>query len=85
MYLSAEAVQHACDFNSDITCACDSDAFGQMSQFKKTIRIDTVLCAWDIRENRMTARRNQNMVSSDLLAIDLNRIGIDEFSKALSG
>ena len=55
-----------------------------MSQFKKTIRIDTVLCAFDIRLDRMTARRNQNMVSSDLLAIDLNRIGIDEFSKAFN-
>ena len=55
-----------------------------MSQFKEAIRIDTVLCAWNIRENRMTARRNQNMISSDLLAIDLNRIGIDEFSKAFN-
>ena len=31
----------------------------------------------------MSARRNQNMVSGNQFAIDLNRIGIDECGKAL--
>ena len=53
-----------------------------MIQSKKTIRIDAVFCAFDIGLNRVTARRNQNMVSGNEFAIDLYRIGIDKFGEA---
>ena len=53
-----------------------------MPQCKEAIRVDAVLCAFDIWANRMTASSNQDMINGNELAIDLYGIGINKLGKA---
>ncbi|MNS52580.1 hypothetical protein D3C72_852990 [compost metagenome] len=78
----AQAVNHACQFNGDVTCTHYCYAFWQRRQFEETVGVDTVFHARNVRVARTTAGGNQDMIGSDRLAVHFDRFRINETRKA---
>lgn len=82
MRLRTEAVNHARQFNGDVTRANNRYALWQSRKGEEAIRINTVFHARNIRVARTTTGGDQNMIGRDGFAVDFNGFGINEAGKA---
>ncbi|MNC29057.1 hypothetical protein D3C75_772920 [compost metagenome] len=82
MCLRTQRVDHACDFNRDITCTNNRDAFWQRRKREEAIGINTVLSTWNRRTAWTATGGNQDVVCGDGFAVHFNRVRIDKFRKA---
>ncbi len=77
-----QAVNHAGQFNRNVTCAHNGNAFWQSRQLEEPVGVDTVFRARNVRVARTAAGGDQDTIGGDRLAVHFDRLRIHETGKA---
>ncbi len=82
LHLAAEFLKGCGQLAGDVTAADHGDPLRPGLEVKKAVRADAEVCAGDLRQHRLAARRNHHMACAQALSVHLNGVRIHEAGRA---